>query len=129
MESWQSGKWLDQAQEGILEVQGILSEQLSYNPGKLQEQLAKAEVWYSRMSILLADATARLAENEYQAILAVKDDTTAKVKELAAKAAVSRDRRLVDILKGLCDSIKNRLILGMSLIRTFDMEKRGGQFS
>ena len=117
MESWQSGKWLDQAQEGILEVQGILSEQLPDNPGQLQEQLAKAEVWYSRMSSLLADATARLAENEYQAILAVKDDTTAKVKELAANAAVSRDRRLVDIFKGLCDSIKNRLILGMSLRR------------
>jgi hypothetical protein len=117
MESWQTGKWLDSAQEGILEVQGILSEQLSDNPGQLQEQLAKAEVWYSRMSSLLADASARLAENEYQAILSVDGDLTAKVKELAAKAAVSRDRRLVDIINGLCKSITNRLMLGMNLRR------------
>jgi hypothetical protein len=69
------------------------------------------------MSTLLADATARLTENEYQAILAVREDTTAKIKELAAKAAVSRDRRMVDIINGLCKSITNRLMLGMNLRR------------
>ena len=116
-ESWQTGAWLDSAQESIEAVQGVLSEQMSDNPAALQDQLAKAEAWYPRMSCLLADAAARLSENEYQAILSVDADTTAKVKELAAKAAVARDRRLVDIINGLCKSITNRLMLGMNLRR------------
>ena len=113
---WSSDSWLASVVPCIETVQGLLAEELSDNPTRLQDQLVKAEVWYSRTTKIQADATARLATAEYQAILKADGDT-AKAKELGAKAAVANDRRLVDICKGLCDSIKNRLILGMSMAK------------
>ena len=114
---WTADSWLASVVPCIQEVQGLLAEELSDEPSTLYEQLTKAETWYPRLTKIQADASARLSVAEYTAMMQA-DAETAKGKELQAKAAVAGQRRMVDILKGLSESIKNRIILGCSLRKT-----------
>jgi len=115
-DDYASDEWLGQSMPCILEAQNMMEDQLSDNPANLVHQLTKAESMHSRITKLLADANARLDEAEYHALMSVRDDDL-KVAErniVIAKEVVNH-RRMRDIIDGLADSIKNRLILGMNL--------------
>ena len=123
VDDWSGVEWLSDNMVEVVAVQELLSEPLSDNPGKLVQQLTRAEAWHSRMTKLLADAEARLDSAEYYALMALPSDLTVVVKETTIKFAVVKDRRMRDIIAGIVESIKNRVILGMSLKKSFTAER------
>ena len=109
--------WLDDNLVEIEMVQSILADRLSDNPSILAEQLSKAEAWHARATSLLADSNAYLDLAERAALADRNDHDTDLDRRTRQRAAVSQERRLRDILDGLCKSIETRLILGMSMLK------------
>lgn len=111
--------WLLDNISDILHVQReVLSGPLSKgnNPEEMKEAAMDAEGWFSRMTTLLAEANAHLD-------VAEKTNKSEKVKgetdfdrqiDLASRCAVQR--KLRDIVKGLCDGIEQRISLAQTLI-------------
>lgn len=111
-------------EDEITEIQEEMSSALSDNPAVLCKQLSKAESWMSRLTKLLADANSNLSKREYFFLMSIKDDITVREKEITIKNNVANDRRIRDILVGLVDSIKHRLMLGMSLRKSNNAERQ-----
>lgn len=110
-------QWLEDNQMEIEQVQEILSDKLSDNPTILYEQLAKVEAWHGRCTSLLADANAYLDLAERVALSGRSERETDLDRKVRQNAAVVNERRIRDILDGICESIRTRLMLGMSLRR------------
>lgn len=106
--------WFMDIECEIKAVQGLMSERLSDSPAVLSQQLGKIEAWHARMTSLLADANSQLDRAEYQGMMTVDRELTVFERIITLKAKVITERRVRDIILGLCQSIKNRLILGMS---------------
>src|SRR3990167_2040220 len=102
-------------QDEIEAGQDLLSEPLSDNTSLLSPQLAKIEAWHSRMTTLLADSEAYLDLAEHQELMSIDRDLTVLERDAILNAKVVHHRRLRNIIQGLVDSMKNKLILGMSL--------------
>lgn len=107
--------WLEENQMEIEQVQELLSDKMSDNPAVLYDQLVKIEAWHSRMTSLLADANAYLDLAERAALTQRSERETDLDRKVRQTAAVVNERRLRDILDGVCESIRTRLMLGMSL--------------
>lgn len=106
------------AEDNLMEVeqaQALLAERLSDSPSVLYEQLAKVEAWQGRMTTLLADANAYLDMAERAALQSREERMTDLDRKVIQAAMVVNERRIRDILDGVCESIKTKLILGMSL--------------
>ena len=108
-------QWLEANLMEIETVQEMLSDKLSDNPALLCESLARAEAWNARISSLLADANAFLDLAERAALSDRNDDWTDLDRRVNLKATVVNERRMRDIIAGIGEALKNRLILGMSL--------------
>jgi len=122
-DEWGDDSWILKALPEIQAVQKIMEDRLSNNPAKLYNQLCTVEAWHGRMTALLADANARLDESEYQALITLPEGVKGSARDITVANIVKKERRLRDILDGLCTSIKNRLILGESLRRQSNAER------
>ena len=123
MNKWEDDSWFLKALPEIQAVQKILEDRLSDNPTELYGQLCTVEAWHGRMTSLLADANARLDGAEYQALIALPEGVKGSARDITVANIVKKERRLRDILDGLCTTIKNRLILGESLRRQSNAER------
>lgn len=115
-------EWFETEEAQIARVAALLSEELSDNPGRLTEQLVKAEAWYARMTSILAWANSYLDAAERRELLARDKEITDLDRQIRLADAVKDERRVRDVLDGMVGAIKNRLILGMSL-----MKAQGGE--
>ena len=107
--------WADKIKPEITEISGILSERLSDEPEELISDLKDAEVWNHRMSALLAQANSWLDQFSLFAIPA-KEGRTEMDRKILLDSETSPIRLMRDTLESLCDSIKQRLILGESIL-------------
>ncbi len=117
--------WLKDCQDELAVVQELLSERISDNPTVLAEQLSKIDAWHGRMTKLLADANAHLDLAERQAYYKVDKELFADEQKVNVAAEVWKERRLRDIIEGICKSIQNRCILGMASMKR-NTGERGG---
>jgi hypothetical protein len=96
-------------------VQKILSTKLSDEPEKLIGDLENIEAWNSRMGFLLADANSWLERARAQSI-PDKEGKTEFERKILMEDAVTPIKRHRDVIESICDSIKQRLILGESVL-------------
>jgi hypothetical protein len=120
-------KWVERSVEDLATVQDIMSQELSDAPAELQHQLTIIEAWHGRMTHMLAWANSFLDQAEQAALMVRHDDWTDLDRKTNLRAGVVEERRIRDILDGICEGIKNRLMLGMALMKAQTGEKAGGR--
>ncbi len=112
----QFSDWLTEKQGEIEHVSTLLSVQLSSEPADLIEDLTAIEAWNGRLNELLANCNAFLDRSKLFYLPEAKD-----LRESERKAIVDEKvadiRKTRDILEGYVDALKQRLILGESILR------------
>lgn len=108
----------------IKKVQTLLETKLSDNPSIHDDQIREAEAHLGRMSSILAWADSYLDLAERRELVPRDPDYTDVDREIHLAAAVSRERRFRDVVKGLHQSLDKRISLGQSRMKSFSAEGR-----
>lgn len=116
-------EWFETEEPDLVVVSELLSEELSDSPTRLTEQLVRIEAWYARMTSKLAWANSYLDAAERRELLARDKEITDLDRQIRLADAVKDERRARDILDGMVTAIKNRLILGMALMKAQSGER------
>ena len=112
-------EWLEINNSTLLKVRDLLAEKLSDNPVLLTQQLTTIEAWQGRLSTMQAECDSLLDLAELRELTNLDSDLKALEREVRLKANVVNERRIRDICLGLNRAISGRIILGMSLIKTY----------
>lgn len=112
--------WLKSIKSDLDHVYSLLQLKLSDEPEKLVFDLESVEIWYSRMGYLLAEANDYLdrASNEFlpERTTSLGDTIPAFDRKIQLDGKIAIIRKYRDQIENLSDSIKQRLILGMSIL-------------
>ena len=120
-------RWLDVHAGEILEVQAVLSQALPDEPGKLDLMLREVDSWYERMNSLYADALTFQDQAKRRALISRDQQKITDLdREIVMRAETTDERRLVHTLEGIVEAVKSRLMLGMSMRRSFVSEGHAG---
>lgn len=107
--------WNDKVKHEIKQVYDLLKESLSDEPAALINDLTEIECWNSRMGTLLAQANSWL-DRYTLIVMPTKEGRTEADRKAFVDSEVSPIRLVRDTLESLCESIKQRLILGESVL-------------
>jgi len=107
--------WHSKIAPEIQDVLGLLSVKLDKEPEGLINDLMVIETWNGRLMELLAHANGFLDRAKGE-LLPDKDSGTELTRKISLDAQVAPLRVVRDTLEGLCDAIKQRLILGESIL-------------
>ena len=107
--------WSVPAMKEIQTVKLKMLEPLDDNESIMTEQLIDIEAWHERMTTLLAYANAYLDLAEQDGLSHRNDNWTDLDRRINLRAGCANVRWTRDIVQGVVDSIKNRLMLGMNL--------------
>lgn len=113
----QFSDWCAGVEPELKSVRRILSDKLSENPLVLDGQLRAIEAYYSRLSEMLADCNAFLTVSE-ERCMPERSAGPEDVRKATMRAETVLERRMCEIINGMCKSIANRMTLGMSLLKT-----------
>ena len=108
-------EWHQKNLPEVSHVADLLAQPLSDESSELIEQLSELEAWNARCGYWLSEANSYLSKFEY-AYLGEKGDRTEEERKIKNKFDTSDYRRVRDQLEVLCDSIKQRLIMGESIL-------------
>ncbi len=114
--------WITANLRDIEHTQLLMAQPLTDDPNMLQPQLAEVEAWFERANSLFADAKNFYYLAKRESLVARQDGLTDLDRESMQKGAVSNQRRVMDTLEGIVESIKSRLMLGMNLRKAFAAE-------
>lgn len=117
--------WFEACEPEVVVITDLLARELSDNPVELTRQLVQVEAWNARATSMLAWANSFLDGAERVNLLTRSKEITDLDREKFLADAVKDERRVRDILEGICNSIKNRLILGMALMKAQRGEHHG----
>lgn len=123
MESFE--EWFESIRPEIDGIQKILNKPMGTDMSVLVDQLVQVECRHSRINVLLAEANTYLdlAERDRLPLKEEYDTVLDRKTELAAR--VVDERRVRNILQALSEAIKSRLILGMSMQKSYTAERLG----
>lgn len=108
-------EWSVKIRPEIEEVGNLLNQKLSDEPEELISDLEEIEVWNSRIGALLAQANSWL--DAYKLVAnPSREGRTEADRKIVLDSEVSPIRLIRDTLEHLCDSIRQRLILGESIL-------------
>jgi hypothetical protein len=119
--------WWEGVETDIVQIQEILAHELSDNPGELMRQLTRIEAWHGRMTSMKAWASSFLAQAEKAVLMERADGWTDLDRKSDQKWKTATERRVTEIMEGMVDGIKNRLILGMALMKAQGGERFSGR--
>ena len=122
IESKMFADWIAGNLRDIEHTQLLMAQPLTDDPNMLQPQLAEVEAWFERANALFADAKNFYYLAKRESLVARQDGLTDLDRESMQKGAVSNQRRVMDTLEGIVESIKSRLMLGMNLRKAFAAE-------
>ena len=122
IESKMFADWIGANLRDIEHTQLLMAQPLTDDPNLLQPQMAEVEAWFERANALFADAKNFYYLAKREGLVARADGITDLDRESIQKGSVSNQRRVMDTLEGIVESIKTRLILGMSLRKAFAAE-------
>ena len=117
-------KYVDECATDLAFVEDLLGAVLSDNPEQLVGQLREVEAWFARVTKVCSDANAYLDVGEQHG-LPPKGSGTDLDRQTAQAAAVAEQRAFRNRLDGLARAINTRLMLGMSLLKHHESERRG----
>lgn len=109
-------RWHTQIASEIKDVMTLLGTKLDKEPEGLINDMMIIETWNGRMGELLAEANGILDQARSE-LAPPKDSGTELTRKLALDGSVSAIRIVRDKLESLCDCIKQRLIMGESILR------------
>ena len=121
-------EWRKSKQAEIGHISEIMSLKLSDEPPILVEEISEAESWYSRTGFLLSEANGWLDKATFF-YLKPKDKTTDLDRRLELDSVVSDIRMIRDYLQILLDGIKQRVIMGESVLRHLTQLREAGVIS
>lgn len=122
-------KWLDANQEQILRVQSLLATPLPNDPAMLDNMLRDIDSEYESMNSLFADALTLYDAGKRKALRGRERGVTDLDREIEMRAETINERRLVVTLEGIVEAVKSRLMLGMSLRKSYVGEGHAGHRS
>lgn len=111
--------WAESIQPEIAHVSELLSKKLSDEPTELISNLQEIEAWNGRVGALLAQADSWLDRYKLFAFpsrengLATRTETERKI---ILDSEIAPIRLIRDTLEHFCDSIRQRIILGESIL-------------
>lgn len=119
--------WQEAHQAELAEIRALLDEKLPDEAEPLWTSLQEIEAQYGRLQYLVsvADGFLDLAEAEH---LPKTKTMTALEKEVEMKAACVPERQFRDLVQGLLEAVKVRIMLGqsrMAYMRELYIEARG----
>jgi hypothetical protein len=109
-------KWAEKISQEIKRVSEILSRRLSDEPAALISDLQEIEAWNARMGSLLAQANSWLDKYKLVAMPSRDANRTEADRKVVLDSEVSPIRLVRDTIEHICDSIRQRLILGESIL-------------
>lgn len=115
-------EWEALVRDELHSVEMSLNHPLSDEPEALIADLAEIEAYNGRCGSLLAEANSFLDHAKY-VLRPSKESGTSFDRQIDLDNAVSPIRCVRDKLDAFCDSIKQRLILGESLLRYYSQFK------
>lgn len=110
-------EWKERHEEEITHIRALLDIPLSDEPEVLWQNVRDIEAHYGRLQYLVSIADKFLDEAECQALETLQrqyEKLAAYEKEKMVNAAVSEIRAYRDLLAGLIEAVKQRIILGQS---------------
>lgn len=107
--------WSEKVKPEIAHVSGILANRLSDEPEALISDLQEIEAWNGRVGALLAQADSWLDRYTLTS-LPSRDGRTEADRKAVVESETSPIRLMRDTLEHFCDCIKQRLILGESIL-------------
>lgn len=108
-------EWHDSIESEIGLIGSILSAKLSDEPEELIRDLQNAEAWNARTGYLLAEANSWLDRFSLFA-MPTKEGRSEADRRVLLDSETSAIRMVRDTLEHYCNCIKNRLILGESIL-------------
>lgn len=106
------------------EVTDLLNDPLSDNPSKMDEQVRAVEAWYGRLTTHLAHANYYLDIAQRDTLKPKEPGKTDLDRQIESNAAVANERRLRDILTGMTEAVRQRVILAQALMKAHSQEGR-----
>lgn len=119
--------WWEGVEPDIVQVQELLTQELSDSPAELMRQLTQIEAWHGRVTSMKAWASSFLAQAERAVLMVRSDGWTDLDRRSDQKWKTAGERRVTEIMEGMVDGIKNRLILGMALMKAQGGERMSGR--
>lgn len=108
--------WLESLQKDLRNIFALLKTRLSDHPEKLIQDLKEAETYYARCAYILAQANSFLDKAGY-IFLPPKDENQRELdRRVTLEYKISHIREMRDKVEAMVNSIKQRLILGESLL-------------
>lgn len=114
--------WEKSKREEIEYVVGLMSKELSDEPIELINDLFQIEAWNTRIGVLLAQADSFLDRYTYIYMPVRDGDRTEADRKAFVDNSMTPIRQVRDTLERICDSIKQRLILGESVLSYFKVQ-------
>ncbi len=115
---WENFKeWRERHREEVTHIRALLDIPLSDEPEALWQNVRDIEAHYGRLQYLVAIADEYLDEAECQALETLQrqyEKLAAYEKEKMVNASVSEIRGYRDLLAGLIEAVKQRIMLGQS---------------
>lgn len=109
--------WHKSVEPEIDHVKELMAGSLSDEPTKLIQDLSDIEAWYARMGVFLSIANSYLDRARFELMPKKEEGTTDLTRKLQLDALASPVRMARDGIESLCDAIKQRIILGESILR------------
>lgn len=109
--------WKERHDDEVVHIRALLDIPLSDEPEVLWHNIKDVETHYGRLQYLVSIADKFLDEAECQALEALQrqhEKLAAYEKEKMVNAAVSDIRAYRDLLAGLIEAVKQRIMLGQS---------------
>ncbi len=123
-------EWKERHEEEIIQIRALLDESLPDDPETLWQSVRDIEAHYGRLQYLVSIADGYLDEAECQALEHLQrqyEKLAAYEKEKMVNAGVSEVRAFRDIIKGLIEAVKQRVMLGQSRMAYMrDLYVKGG---
>lgn len=115
--------WADKHRPEVMKMRTMLDQPLGDDPWDIREHLVAVEAYNARLNTILADAEQFLIEAEKRELVALGDGGGAtSERKVYTKFATKTERKVRDVVKGICRSMEARLMLGMSSMKLLHTE-------
>ena len=110
--------WIKDIEEETDKIHVMMEQSLPDAPEQLADELRQTEAWHAWLTTQLAYANSYLDKAEYaESRKPEYADETMVDRKIRMRGEVAKQREIRNVLDGLCEAIRTRIMLGMSLLK------------